>query len=115
MAPEGEAVAYRVVQEAVTNAVRHSGAAHLTVRLGPVAGGLLQVAVDDDGKGPAGGVVEGNGLRGMRERLAGVDGTVDLVELQPGLGVHAAIPLAAGAPTTAAVPKPAPHYEGSRP
>jgi signal transduction histidine kinase len=95
LGPEREAVLYRVVQEAVVNAVRHSGAASLAVRIGPAAGGVLAVAIDDDGAGRQGSP-EGNGLRGMRERLAGIGGAVELVELHPGLGVHAIIPLDAG-------------------
>ncbi|NVN00317.1 sensor histidine kinase [Arthrobacter sp. SDTb3-6] len=92
LGPEREAVVYRVVQEAVTNAVRHSGAKHLAVHIGPVSGDALTVAVDDDGTGRHGSP-EGNGLRGMRERLAGIGGSVELVELKPGLGVHARFPL----------------------
>ncbi|MCU6481721.1 sensor histidine kinase [Arthrobacter sp. A2-55] len=92
LGPEREAVLYRVVQEAVVNAVRHSGAAAVAVRIGPAAGGVLAVAIDDDGTGRQG-APEGNGLRGMHERLAGIGGSVDLVELHPGLGVHATIPL----------------------
>jgi signal transduction histidine kinase len=92
LGPEREAVIYRVVQEAVTNAVRHSGGGAITVRLGPAGADTMAVSVDDDGGGRQGGP-DGNGLRGMRERVAGVGGTVDLVELAPGLGVHATLPL----------------------
>jgi len=92
LGPQRETVLYRVIQEAVTNAVRHSGAGTLSVRIGPLAGDLLSVRIEDDGTGRRG-TTEGNGLRGMRERLAGIGGSVDVVELQPGLGVHATIPL----------------------
>ncbi len=97
LGPEGETVAYRVVQEAVTNAVRHAGATTLAVRIGPAADGRLRIDVDDDGSG-LGNRAEGNGLRGMRERLAGVGGAVELVELHPGLGVRATLPLHPGVP-----------------
>ncbi len=97
LGPERETVVYRVVQEALTNAVRHAGARHVRVTIGPVAGDarpgpMLAVSVDDDGHG-RGGAAEGNGLRGMRERLAGVGGGVEFVELRPGLGVRATLPL----------------------
>ena len=45
--------AFRIVQEALTNVVRHSGAGHATVRLRR-ADDVLEVRVDDDGAGPAG-------------------------------------------------------------
>ena len=68
--------AYRIAQEALTNALKHAGPAHAQVRVlyGPDA---LEVQVVDDGRGaaadpaPAGG---GNGLVGMRERVALFDG-----------------------------------------
>lgn len=58
------------VQEAVTNAVRHAGAALLTIDIRREEGGDgVIVHIADDGKG-SGGAQEGNGLSGMRERLA---------------------------------------------
>lgn len=73
-APVGLA-GYRIVQEALTNAVRHSGAAVVTVTVRRVPGAVI-VQVDDDGAGGAGGEPDagGNGLRGMRERAASVGG-----------------------------------------
>ena len=129
LGPEGETVAYRVVQEAVTNAVRHAGAKTLRVRIGAAADGRFHITVDDDGTGlgnRTGTAPEGNGLRGMRERLAGVGGAMELVELHPGLGVHAAIPLnpapapasqgePAPAPPAPAPPAPAPRAPGGQP
>ncbi|MBG0560153.1 sensor histidine kinase [Actinoplanes aureus] len=66
-----EATAYRILQEAVANAVRHSGAGHIEVRVGYQPDGL-SLAVDDDGRG--GGGPPGNGLRGMVERARGLGG-----------------------------------------
>ncbi len=61
------------IQEAVTNTLRHAGASRLTVELTSVRD-LTVARIADDGHGrPA---VEGNGLRGMRERLAEVGGEV---------------------------------------
>ena len=83
-----EEAAYRIVQEALTNVVRHSGAGRAAVVLeipaeGPDAG-QLTVTVDDDGRGAAG-APEGNGLTGMRERAAALGGTVRFLPLHPGL------------------------------
>ncbi|WDZ92002.1 sensor histidine kinase [Nocardiopsis sp. HUAS JQ3] len=69
-----ETAAYFVVTESVTNAVKHSGAGEVSVRL-ERAGGVLRVTVRDDGSG---GVDEerGSGVRGLRRRVAALDGTV---------------------------------------
>ncbi|CAN7198664.1 histidine kinase [Pseudoduganella sp. LjRoot289] len=58
------------VQEAITNAVRHAGAALLTIDIRRNESGDSVIArIADDGRG-SGGAPEGNGLSGMRERLA---------------------------------------------
>jgi signal transduction histidine kinase len=68
-------VAFRIVQESLTNVTRHAGPASATVlvRYGPDD---LTVRVDDDGRGPvaATGPGNGNGIRGMRERVAALGG-----------------------------------------
>lgn len=64
--------AYRVVQEALTNALRHAGPARARVRISYLPG-ALEVEVADDGHGggePAGAGADGQGLVGMRERVA---------------------------------------------
>jgi signal transduction histidine kinase len=82
----------RCVQEIVTNAARHADADNLWI---DVTGGGDGVAVHarDDGHGAAR-VVEGNGLHGMRERLAALGGDLR-VETSAGAGmiVHARIPV----------------------
>ncbi|MCO5973416.1 sensor histidine kinase [Actinoallomurus soli] len=84
--------AYRIVQEALTNAVRHAGPATATVlvRYDP---DRVTVEITDDGRGPAAG--EGNGIRGMRERATAVGGTLTATG-RPGGGflIHATLPLA---------------------
>lgn len=60
--------AYRIVQEALTNIIRHANAATVVVTL-ERGRDALTVTVRDDGQGPAEYVV-GNGIRGMRERAA---------------------------------------------
>lgn len=69
-----EATVHRVVQEALTNVVKHAGAAAVDVRLeyGPRA---LTVTVTDDGRGPRGVSGGGHGLIGIRERAAAHGGT----------------------------------------
>jgi signal transduction histidine kinase len=68
--------AYRIVQEALTNVVRHAGPAHatVTVRYGPEDVGL---EVSDDGVGPYGNGGGGLGLTGMRERATLLGGDFD--------------------------------------
>ncbi|MGW1774855.1 sensor histidine kinase [Streptomyces sp. NPDC002104] len=88
------AAAYRIVQEALTNAVRHGGRQNLGIRVGVHAGeGALRVTVTDDGAG-TGGDTPGFGLVGMRERARSVGGTLDAGPL-PGKGfeVSAVLPL----------------------
>lgn len=73
LAPAVDLSAYRIVQEALTNVIRHAQAQHVEVRL-RYSLGELQVSVVDDGIGPsspvANGGSEGHGLVGMRERVA---------------------------------------------
>ncbi|MET9087036.1 histidine kinase [Streptomyces sp. NPDC004237] len=79
--PSVGAAAYRIVQEALTNAVRHGGREDLTVRVGLwTADGALRVSVRDDGTGGGVGPSDGPpgfGLVGMRERARSVGGTLD--------------------------------------
>jgi signal transduction histidine kinase len=75
--PAVELTAYRIVQEATTNAVRHAGARSLWIRL-RCAGSTLRVEVGDDGCGLPGDLRAGMGLRGMRERAESVGGTLRL-------------------------------------
>lgn len=87
LSPAVEAAAYRVAQEAMTNAVKHAGPAVLSVlvcRQGPT----LRVVVEDDGTGFDPSSSAGDrcaGILGMRERAAGLGGRLD-VESRPGQG-----------------------------
>ncbi|MER5496145.1 MULTISPECIES: histidine kinase [unclassified Streptomyces] len=65
--------AYRVVQEAVVNTLRHSDAGRLTIRV-RVLPGELEVTVTDDGRAVT--FSEGHGLTGMRERVTVLGGTL---------------------------------------
>lgn len=71
-----EAAAYLIVQEAVANVQRHSGARNCWVRL--AAGDELTVEVRDDGAGLASDTAHGVGLISMRERAEELRGTLEL-------------------------------------
>jgi two-component system sensor histidine kinase UhpB len=77
---EVELVAYRVAQEALTNAMRHSQASHVDVSLTPRPGGVV-LTVRDDGCGLPEALGKTSGLAGMRERamLIGADLTITSV------------------------------------
>jgi len=85
--------AYRIVQEALTNTLKHAGQATAEVRLtfGPQ---LLTIEVFDTGAGPKGSDSAGHGLLGMRERVAVYGGTLRTGP-RPGGGfrVYAKIPV----------------------
>ena len=69
--------AYRVVQEALTNVIKHAGPAKAFVDV-RYTDGSVSVEVNDDGRGPAVPAASGgNGLVGMRERVAVHGGTLD--------------------------------------
>ena len=86
--------AYRIVQEALTNTVKHAGPARASVLL-RYGERHLDVEVVDDGRGPRNGAPAGHGLAGMRERTALLGGELD-VGRGPGGGfaVRARLPLA---------------------
>jgi signal transduction histidine kinase len=82
--------AYRIVQESLTNVVRHAHATEATVAVRYEPDGLV-VEVSDNGRGGVNGA--GHGLTGMRERAASIGGTLEAGPA-PGGGfrVHAALP-----------------------
>jgi signal transduction histidine kinase len=74
--PHVETAVYFVVAEALTNVAKHSGAAHAAVSVVSDGSGV-EVRVEDDGVGGAH-PAKGLGLAGLRQRLAAVDGTLDI-------------------------------------
>jgi signal transduction histidine kinase len=93
--PDGVGLsAYRIVQESLTNTLKHARATRAVVRLRYRADSV-EVEVTDDGVGAAQPGV-GRGLIGMRERVALFDGELDAgSRLGGGFGVRARIPVAA--------------------
>jgi two-component system, NarL family, sensor histidine kinase DevS len=84
--PEVETALYRIVQESLTNIVKHSRAAGVSILVGR-KDGAASVVVEDDGIGfdPARTREEGLGLIGMRERVALLGGRLT-IESRPGAG-----------------------------
>jgi signal transduction histidine kinase len=71
-----ELSAYRIVQEALTNALRHAGDAHAAVHV-RYGDETLELEIVDDGAGPLHASNGGHGLVGMRERVALYGGSLD--------------------------------------
>ncbi|MFC3571933.1 sensor histidine kinase [Streptomyces yaanensis] len=96
LAPGTDLAAFRIVQEALTNVVRHSGSRHARVHVDS-GKGVLRLRIDDDGPATgadAGG--SGNGLAGMGERAAALGGTIEAgPRVDGGFRVFAVLPLKA--------------------
>jgi signal transduction histidine kinase len=84
--PEAETTLYRVIQEALTNIVKHAGATRVSILLQRKSGAVVAV-VEDDGSGfdPGATREDALGLAGMRERVLLVGGRLQ-VESSPGSG-----------------------------
>ena len=91
-----ELVAYRVVQEALTNSIKHAGDARARVVV-QYCSNMLELEISDDGRGPVAAEHEdgcGHGLVGMRERLRLYDGELHSGRRRGGgFAVRARIPL----------------------
>jgi signal transduction histidine kinase len=93
LSSELETAAYRIVQEALTNAVRHSGATSVQISV-DVRAGAVHAEVRDDGSGfDPGAPADGFGLTGMRERVALLRGELEIASSETGTVVAAALPL----------------------
>jgi two-component system sensor histidine kinase UhpB len=95
IAPEVAITAYRVVQEALSNVVKHARAQHADVRLAR-RDGLLHIEVEDDGKGfDATARQDGIGIAGMRERVQALDGRFAIASdsVRGGTRIAIALPL----------------------
>src|SRR5690348_16511938 len=90
--------AFRIVQEALTNTLKHAGNARadVTVRY---EDSLVSLEIADTGRGPGGGRGTGHGLVGMRERAAMLGGELEaLPRPEGGFAVRARLPLTTPAP-----------------
>jgi signal transduction histidine kinase len=85
--------AYRIIQESLTNVLRHARGATATVLL-DYQPGLLTLEVTDTGQGMAGETTDGHGIAGMRERVTALGGSFE-TRSAPGGGFHvrASLPL----------------------
>jgi len=87
---------YRIVQESLTNVVRHAAASRAAVEV-VYDDGMVTVTVTDDGRGPRASAGTGRGLVGMRERAAAVGGSLTAgAGPAGGFQVRAALPLTEG-------------------
>jgi signal transduction histidine kinase len=87
-----EMVAYRIVQEALTNVAKHSGAKHATVALGYWPN-LLELDITDDGNGLGNRSAGGFGIRSMAERAAAIGGQAQAGACPGGFRVAATLPV----------------------
>ena len=97
-APELETAIFRIIQEALTNVFRHSGARRASVTLA-IQGDHVNAIVRDDGKGIPGDVAEfrsdsiGIGIGGMMQRVKEFGGELRLRNTHPGTAVEVSIPI----------------------
>lgn len=89
MTPAQESVVALIVREAITNVVRHAQARNCRLRLASNNGQCVLEIVDD---GRGGVLIEGNGLRGMRERIEALGGTLTR-DTHVGTKLHFEFPL----------------------
>jgi signal transduction histidine kinase len=88
-----ETAIYRIVQESLTNVVKHAHAKRVSILVTRKDGALTAV-VEDDGRGfDAAGSPDGFGLEGMRERVALLDGRLVVESGDAGTTLVAEVPL----------------------
>jgi two-component system NarL family sensor kinase len=91
--PEIEVAAYRIADEAIVNVLKHARATQCTVTIR--IDDCLHLSVADDGIGLHADGRAGVGIGSMRQRAAGLGGTFDIVEHDPGVEVMVALPVGA--------------------
>ena len=107
---ELETAMFRIIQEALTNVFRHSGARQAWISLTQREGKVI-VKVQDDGKGVADGIVElrsgspGVGIRGMSERAKELGGELLVARAHPGTIVEVTIPVSPSVSSAARQPE----------
>lgn len=97
MTPEVELTIYRVAQEALANAVRHSQADRIDLDLRHQTPGVMDLVIRDNGHGRRD-AAEGSGIRGMRERALMIGAEFSIgTSREGGTAVRLRVPMAAGA------------------
>ena len=98
LAPGVDLAAYRIVQEALTNTLKHAGPAIARVHV-HYGDGAVELTIEDDGGGTGNGNGTGNGLVGIRERVAVVGGEVAAgPRAEGGYQIRARLPFALEVP-----------------
>jgi signal transduction histidine kinase len=92
--PAVDLSAFRIVQEALTNTLKHAGSARAQVTV-TYRDGSVELEVRDDGRGNQNGGGSGHGLLGMRERVAMFGGDLEAGSNEHGFTVRARLPLSA--------------------
>jgi two-component system sensor histidine kinase UhpB len=93
MTADLELAIYRIAQEALTNALRHSHASEVVVSLAATEDELI-LSITDDGRGMPDGAHDGGGLAGMRERAILIDADLDVRTIpESGVSVTLRLPL----------------------
>jgi signal transduction histidine kinase len=96
LSPEAESLAYRIVQEGLTNAMKHAPGSDVSLRIA-VSADELEIELRNSGGGPPSSLARsgsGLGLRGLRERLETLGGSLEAGAEANGWRLHADIPLA---------------------
>jgi signal transduction histidine kinase len=93
LSPDLEISIFRIVQECLTNILKHAEANAVTIRVGRSAG-MVSVTVSDDGRGMSDGHNFGVGLRGMQERVRELRGTLQVDSSARGTTITANMPIA---------------------
>jgi len=88
----------RILQEAVTNAMRHAGARRITVKSDAPAGGPIRITIGDDGSGLPEGYRRGRGLTSMETRARNLGGSLAIDTGPQGTRLTLEVPVPHGAP-----------------
>lgn len=86
-----DAIIFRTIQEGMTNAFRHGMATVIRINFW-ISDKTLRVTIHDNGTGSKE-IVDGIGVAGMRERISGIGGTIDIRNVDDGFKIDVEIPL----------------------
>ncbi len=107
--PDSQISAYRIIQESVTNILRHADASHASIRL-TENDGRIDIRIEDDGNGfdtETAQQSDGLGMKSMQERARLLGGELT-VQSEPGLGtrVHLVLPVRQNTPESSVIQQP---------